>query len=522
MLHEAVGEVSQNARAAALRRRSVLLWAAGLALLVLATRVLFRAGWLYHWDSVNYALGMQHFDMRLHQPHPPGYFFYIALADVVDLLVGDANASLVWLSVAFSAVGAALLFLLGREMLGVRVAVIAALLYVSSPNIWFHGEVALPRSIEAFFSIAIALMCYRLMRGDARYFLPAALMLAVAGGFRQQVLIFLLPLWVWAGWGQPLRRWAAAAALGVGVTLLWLLPTFALSGGFESGAGVMTYLWSQGGLSSETGATGLALVALKIARVGVYTFYGLTLGVLAFLYVPAWRRAWRARRTRNSLFLLIWLTPALLVTFNWVEQPGHVLVFLPPLFLLVGEVVMQVGQAAASRWRGAPATWTGALTAVLVVANVAFFLFAPSPLLGREGTLTIPPAAQTIAARDRFLSTRVAAIRATFSPETTTVIGGGRYFRHPDYYLADYQYPALNADLTGTLTYLPEHVDTLVLFTDDLRDQVAEGVPVASLALADGATLHYIEAGAGQVFGLSGTTITLADADDTKDTANDA
>src|SRR5215217_8539075 len=30
-------------------------------------------------DSINFALGLHHFDPALHQPHPPGYPVYIAL-----------------------------------------------------------------------------------------------------------------------------------------------------------------------------------------------------------------------------------------------------------------------------------------------------------------------------------------------------------------------------------------------------------------------------------------------------------
>src|SRR6187399_1820525 len=30
-------------------------------------------------DSINFALGLRHFDVALHQPHPPGYPVYIAL-----------------------------------------------------------------------------------------------------------------------------------------------------------------------------------------------------------------------------------------------------------------------------------------------------------------------------------------------------------------------------------------------------------------------------------------------------------
>jgi len=33
-------------------------------------------------DTINFALGMRHFDPALHQPHPPGYPLYIALGHI--------------------------------------------------------------------------------------------------------------------------------------------------------------------------------------------------------------------------------------------------------------------------------------------------------------------------------------------------------------------------------------------------------------------------------------------------------
>src|SRR5215831_2233873 len=38
-------------------------------------------------DSVNFALGVEHFDVGSHQPHPPGYPVYIALAKASTAVV---------------------------------------------------------------------------------------------------------------------------------------------------------------------------------------------------------------------------------------------------------------------------------------------------------------------------------------------------------------------------------------------------------------------------------------------------
>ena len=56
--------------------------AATVAAIFLAAHLPFLAPTLEDLDSVNFALGVRHFDPTLHQPHPPGYPIYIALGKV--------------------------------------------------------------------------------------------------------------------------------------------------------------------------------------------------------------------------------------------------------------------------------------------------------------------------------------------------------------------------------------------------------------------------------------------------------
>ena len=48
---------------------AAFLWVAGLAL-----HMPFRSQFAYHWDSAQFALAIKEYDIRLSQPHAPGYF----------------------------------------------------------------------------------------------------------------------------------------------------------------------------------------------------------------------------------------------------------------------------------------------------------------------------------------------------------------------------------------------------------------------------------------------------------------
>src|SRR3954469_25761870 len=59
------------------------LWPAFLlAALFVATHLPFLPQSLEDIDSMNFALGLRHFDPALHQPHPPGYPVYMLLGHI--------------------------------------------------------------------------------------------------------------------------------------------------------------------------------------------------------------------------------------------------------------------------------------------------------------------------------------------------------------------------------------------------------------------------------------------------------
>ena len=98
---------------------SLLWWAAALAALTLITRIPFRSTHLFAWDSANFALALQHYNVAWHQPQPPGYILYVAVARLVHLLVADANAAYVWLSVVVSVGAVWCVVLVGGRLFGI-------------------------------------------------------------------------------------------------------------------------------------------------------------------------------------------------------------------------------------------------------------------------------------------------------------------------------------------------------------------------------------------------------------------
>ena len=57
---------------------------AALALVFLAAHLPFLPPTLEDLDSINFALGVRHYDISQHQPHPPGYPLFVGGAKVLS------------------------------------------------------------------------------------------------------------------------------------------------------------------------------------------------------------------------------------------------------------------------------------------------------------------------------------------------------------------------------------------------------------------------------------------------------
>ena len=115
-------------------------------------RLPFVSNALVNWDAVQFALATRSFDIARHQPHPPGYILYVGWGRLLTWLTGDANTAFVLTSLIAGSLSVSLLYLLGREMLGGRTALLAATLFALSPLVWYYSIVALTYAVEALLS----------------------------------------------------------------------------------------------------------------------------------------------------------------------------------------------------------------------------------------------------------------------------------------------------------------------------------------------------------------------------------
>ena len=475
---------SQRNGGEALKRQDLLLCVLAFALTA-ASRLPFRSHILYSWDSVNYAFGMRHFNVLTEQPQPPGYIVYAWLARLVDTLTHDANAAMVWISVAAGALATVALYLLGRRLFGRTAGLAAAVLLATSPLFWFYGEIALPHTLDAALILTYLWLLWRVRSGELGMIWPATVVLAIAGGIRPQTLVFLLPVTVFAVWRAGWRRLLGAALLGALLCLAWFLPLVDSAGGLRPYLSKLSSYSQRFEVSTSVlRGAGLAGLQHNLTKLLTYTLFATAAALLPLLLYAA-LRVWRhgqpapdtdpapsSARPRRALFIALWAGPVLTYyALILMGQQGMILIFLPIVFLLAG--------AAAIRVTAGRRLWL--LLACLGLLNASVFLFLPTQPLGLHAQHL--PVRQTIRQNDRYYSLRFAGIAARLPAPSSAIIADN--WRHVEYYLPGYKLLRLGAEADPAGAGRPSGwPGNGVLTASDLGLDTVSGRPV--LVLFDG------------------------------------
>lgn len=528
---------------------------AGLAIMVavlaIAARLPFRSEFLVNWDAVNFALGIEAFDLATHQPHPPGYLGWVALSRMVTTVTNDPNAAMTLLSSISGAVAAALMYLLARRYASRRASVVTALLFSTAPLIWYYSVVAL--SYMTTGAIALGLL-YALVRAledrSPRHLVVASLLLAGVGALRptDQVLLglaWLVVVWTF-DWASRIR---AAAALGL-ATLAWVVPLLWLSGGVGAFRGESSAVAGLAGGRTWIFGGNLAGIGQNIGMVGAGLLLGLFGGLVVVLLARSRGiRPYASLPTDERRLLLAWVGPPLFVYLALhTGQLGYVLLLLPVVYLGVAralhglweEVRRLAGRlgaiGSAPFHRRQPVMAIG----VLLAANtVAFLVLPPTGLRLVEAAAPAPTSDDDSPVRPAALDrTRQYDVRANdqhwqrltrlidrYDAAWTAVVAetsSAGSFRHLSYYAPDVPVYGVGWDRRGDLGYLfraqerettysverldetrrtlvlPEDVRTVIIPDEMLSARLVESTPtgharMTEVETGDGVTVTVVQ-----------------------------
>lgn len=284
-------------------------------------------------DSVNFALGVESFDVSKHRPHPPGYPLYIAAGKASDAAVSTlapewsrdqrAAAGLAVWSIAASVVAVWVLHALWSAVgLSPTQSLLATVLALASPLFWLTASRPLtdvPGLVAALAVQAGFFSGLRLFRASGTGGAPTVWWWAAAGagliiGLRTQTMWLTGPLLCWCAGELAARgRWRDVAGLvasGAAGGLAWCVPMLIVSGGWDAYLAVLGAQGAEDFIGVEMLATRpswplfvealsrtfvapwlnetLAWVVLGLAALGTLRLFARSRGVLALLVLAFW------------------------------------------------------------------------------------------------------------------------------------------------------------------------------------------------------------------------------------------
>jgi hypothetical protein len=267
-----------------------------LALAFLAAHLPFLPASLEDLDSINFAMGLRHFDVAHHQPHPPGYPVYVAIGKMARAVVPTETTALGLVSVVSGALSVLALAALLGGISGARdrSALLATIVTVTAPLYWFTAVRPLSDTMGLAAALAVQAITTRVT--TSRGLTLAAFLGGLAIGIRSQVAWLTVPLLLLTlarrtGGRRGSTASAVLAALVLG-SLTWLVPLVWLSGGpmaysralFDQGAEDLTgvqMLWTtptprqlllalQGLFVAPWALPGVAAAVAILALAGLY------------------------------------------------------------------------------------------------------------------------------------------------------------------------------------------------------------------------------------------------------------
>jgi hypothetical protein len=315
-----------------------------------------RSHWLDDWDSVNFAFGLDDFDVTKHWPHPPGYPVYIGAGKLVYSVIADHAAALTLVSALSAASVASMFYVLERQHSDWPVALCATLIMALSPLFWLQSGLALTDMFGMVFVVGFLLVegaTTTTPRGALAKRIACGLIAGLSLGARPHITLLIVVYWcLRATWSRPIEArhvLTSVLAFAVGI-VVWLIPASIATGGPEIywSATVGQFEWRFGrpGVSVlGTPITGKYLLARVLSLIGsLGQAFGPThlttshiarraaLGLL--IIVPYVVFAWRGASKSIARPYLIASAVYLLMLF--IMLPVRHLRYLLPLSLVIG------------------------------------------------------------------------------------------------------------------------------------------------------------------------------------------
>ena len=416
-------------------------------LLSFVSRILFIPKYIFHWDGVQYVLGVLDFDIYSHQPHPPGFINYIAIGKFFNIFFNDAKLSLAFLSIICCALSAIFFyFILIKIFKDKKEAFLYTLLFCSSPVVWFYSEI-----INTFIPGMCALLLIIYISIGKKNMYLISFICGWFLGARIYLIFILLPILAFfilksrVSW----HKRNIFVMLFLAGILIWFLPTIYHCGGL--GKYLKIYQEHISFNLSRTIISSDYSFFLSLCINLIYVFWACRYFILFILtgFIFYLSRNYKIKyfgidrwiKNENNLLFLIWLISGFIFcTLFSVINAGYLISIVPVIFIFsfIGLNYMVTGTRACH---------------IKMIIIIIFILLNCYNFIFTDGKVTLA----NIKGHDETFSEAISVIKGNFKPDETVVISYSFFdfgLRHAAYYLPGY-YVFLEEEIKGGINPIP-------------------------------------------------------------------
>ena len=399
-------------------------------------RVIFLSPFLEDWDSVQFALGMHHFSLSLHQPHPPGYPIYVFLGSFINLILQNDNLSLSLLSAILGSFMAIPFYLILQKITGKITAIFGTVVLLVIPIQWALSEVSLSNIPGMFFNIlTISVVFLNPKRPKALYIASILAGFTLGVRFAEYSILICLLAFVLLRYRHSVKTiFVSLVLFFIGISI-WLIPLIYITGLSEF---LSLYIKQASYIKSHDSVVSISMIEriaqikylFKIAFGKIFYIVPISTAIFSLLKFKSYAR------NKEWQFGIVWFLSyffPFLFVYN-LEVPRHIFPLIPSLIFLFINSSEKLPRLISS----------------LVLLTVILAIF---PMSLKQVTILhkeVPPSIQP-----------VTFIKNNYDPKNTTLLTTF-VFRQTQYYASEFQnyYPddSINAKISSKnviLDYLP-------------------------------------------------------------------
>lgn len=386
-----------------------------------------------HWDGPDYSIAVVQYSLKNFTPSPPGYPLYILIGKFFYPFTHDPHLSILMVSVLFAGLGTSAFYYVGKNIFNKAVGIIASLLFLTAPTIYYFGITANPYGILPTTAALLACVVYLIWAKEKKYGVVLGLVYSFAIGIRPQDALFLSPLALYGFIRLPRKEKYISFFSFIISFLAWFIPLANSIGGIQAYIN-FTFPFFINNAKPDISFLRIAGISLTLIK-GFFLTLGLG-GIFLIYYCKKALKIFKKGKFvglfKNTSFVvfILWIFPSLLFNlFVRSDHAAHQMTYLSSLIFLSSYAI----------WKIARKNYVILCIIVIFLSlfNLVTFFRDRDPENNKPYVSQSYHYSEIVKNNVRMLST-VSYITKNYDPKKTIVIVDPEIFRPVTYYLKKY------------------------------------------------------------------------------------